>query len=44
MSDKTQTRLLTILTIIIFEALDKPLKKLISERVPERRGTKDDAI
>jgi hypothetical protein len=43
-SDKAQTRLLTILTIVIFEALDKPLKKLVSEPVPERREARDDAI
>lgn len=44
MSDKAQTRLLTILTIVLFEALDKPLKKLVSESVPERRGAREDAI
>lgn len=37
-----QTRLLTVLTILIFETLDKPLKKLVSEPVPERRGARED--
>lgn len=44
MSDKAQTRLLTILTIVLFEALDKPLKKLVSERVPEKRAAREDAV
>ena len=44
MSDKAQTRLLTVLTIVIFEVLDKPLKKLVSERVPEKRAARDDVM
>lgn len=44
MSDKAQTRLLTILTIVIFEILDKPLKKLLSEQVPGKREAREDAI
>lgn len=44
MSDKAQTRLLTVLTIVMFEVLDKPLKKLVSERVPGKRGAREDAI
>jgi hypothetical protein len=42
MSDKAQLRLLTVLSILVFEALNTPLKKLLSEHVPERRGARDD--
>ncbi len=42
MSDKAQRRLLSLLVIAIFLALDSPLKKLVAEQVPERRGPKDD--
>jgi hypothetical protein len=42
MSDKAQRRLLSLLVIAIFLALDAPLKKLVAEQVPERRGPKDD--
>jgi hypothetical protein len=42
MSDKAQRRLLSLLVIAIFLALDAPLKNLVAEQVPERRGPKDD--
>ena len=42
MSDKEQRRLLSLLVIAIFLALDSPLKNLLAERVPERRGPRDD--
>ena len=42
MSDNAQRRLLSLLIITIFLALDAPLKKLVAEQVPERRGPKDD--
>ncbi len=42
MSDKAQRRLLSLLVIAIFLALDTPLKKLVGEQVPERRGPRDD--
>ena len=42
MSDKAQRRLLSVLVIAIFLALDSPLKKLIGEQVPDRRGPRDD--
>jgi hypothetical protein len=42
MSDKAQRRLLSLLVIAIFLVLDTPLKKLVAEQVPERRGPKDD--
>ncbi len=31
-----------MLVIAIFLALDSPLKKLVAEQVPERRGPRDD--
>lgn len=42
MSDKEQRRLLSLLVIAIFLALDSPLKKLVAEQAPERRGPRDD--
>lgn len=42
MSDKAQRRLLSLLVIAIFLALDRPLKKLVEEQVPDRRGPRDD--
>ena len=42
MSDKAQRRLLSLLIIAMFLTLDRPLKKLIAEQVPERRSPKDD--
>lgn len=42
MSDQAQKQLLSLLVIAIFVALDSPLKKLVAEQVPERRGPRDD--
>ncbi len=42
MSDKAQRRLLSLLVIAIFLALDSPFKRLVAEQVPERRGPRDD--
>ena len=42
MSDKAQRRLLSFLVIAMLLALESPLKKLVSEQVPERRGPRDD--
>ena len=41
-SDKAQRRLLSLLVIVTFLALDSPLKKFVAEKVPERRGPRDD--
>ena len=42
MSDQTQKMLLTGLTVLMSVALNRPLKNMISEAVPERRGARDD--
>ncbi len=42
MSDQTQKMLLTGLTVLMSVALSRPLKNMISEAVPERRGVSDD--
>lgn len=42
MSDKTQKRLLTLLSIGISIGLSQPLTRYISDEIPERRGIKDD--
>jgi hypothetical protein len=42
MSDQTQKMLLTGLTVLVSVALNRPLKNMISEAVPERRGVRDD--
>lgn len=42
MSDQTQKRLLTVLSIGISLILSQPLTRLIDEEIPERRGIKDD--
>lgn len=44
MSDKAQRRLLSLLVIVMFLALDRPMKKFIAEQVPERRGARDDVM
>lgn len=44
MSDKTQTRLMSVIVIVLFLVMDKPLKRFVAEAVPERRGAKDDVI
>jgi len=42
MSDKTQQRLLTLLSIAISIGLSQPLARFIGEKIPERRGIRDD--
>jgi hypothetical protein len=42
MSDKAQQRLVTILSIGISMALSQPLVRFIGEKIPERRGIRDD--
>lgn len=42
MSDKTQKRLLTLLSIAISVGLSQPLTRFIEEEIPERRGIRDD--
>ncbi len=43
MSDKTQTRLLTVLAIVVFEILKAPLSNLLlAEKVPGNRGPDED--
>jgi len=42
MSDKTQLRLLTLLSIGISIGLSQPLTRFIGETIPERRGIRDD--
>src|SRR5215210_3778712 len=42
MSEKTQKRLLTLLSIGISIGLSQPLTRFIGEQIPERRGIKDD--
>ena len=42
MSDKAQQRLLTILSIVISIGLSQPLARFIGEKIPERRGIRDD--
>jgi hypothetical protein len=42
MSDKTQKRLLTLLSIGISIGLSQPLTRFIGEEIPEHRGIKDD--
>lgn len=36
--------MLSVLVIVMFLALDRPMKRLIAEQVPERRGAKDDVM
>jgi hypothetical protein len=42
MSEQTQRRLLTVLSIAIAMALARPVSNFIDEQIPERRGVKDD--
>ncbi len=44
MSDQTQKMLLTGLTVLVSVALSRPLKNMISEAIPERRGVRDDVV
>jgi hypothetical protein len=42
MSDKTQKRLMTLLSIAISIGLSQPLTRFVEEEIPERRGIRDD--
>ncbi len=42
MSDKAQSRLLSLLVVATFIALEIPLKKLVAEQVPGKRGPRED--
>jgi hypothetical protein len=42
LSDKTQQRLMTLLSIGISIGLSQPLTRFIGEQIPERRGIRDD--
>ena len=42
MSDKTQKQLVTLLSIGISIGLSQPLARFIDEKIPERRGIRDD--
>ena len=44
MSDQTQKRLMTVLSIGISLALSQPLTRFIGEQIPERRGIRDDVM
>lgn len=44
MSDKAQSRLLSLLVVAAFVALQNPLKKLVAERVPGKRGPREDVV
>ena len=44
MSDKAQRRLLSLLVVATFIALEIPLKKLVAEQVPGKRGPKEDVV
>jgi hypothetical protein len=42
-SHKMQRRLLSLLILAISQVLNRPLRKLVADLVPERRGPADDA-
>ncbi len=42
MSDKAQRRLLSLLVTAIFQVLNRPLRNLVADLVPKRRGPADD--
>ena len=44
MSDKTQRRLITLLSTVIALYLSGPVNRYIDEMIPERRGVKDDLL
>jgi hypothetical protein len=44
MSEKMQTRLLSLLTVAIFLGLNRQVKKFIDKQIPERRGVGDDLL
>jgi hypothetical protein len=42
-SHKMQRRLLSLLVLTISQVLNRPLRNLVADLVPERRGPADDA-
>ena len=44
MSDKAQRRLLSLLVVATFIALEIPLKKLVAEQAPGKRGPREDVV
>lgn len=42
MNDKAQKRLLSLLVVATFVALQTPLKRLLAQQVPEKRGPRED--
>lgn len=42
MGHKMQRRLLSLLVLTIFQVLNRPLRNLVADLVPERRGPADD--
>ena len=43
MSHKTQRRLSSLLVLTLSQVLNRPLRNLVADLVPERRGPADDA-
>lgn len=44
MDDKTQRRLLTLVSTVIALGISQPITNYIAEQIPERRGIKDDLL
>lgn len=44
MSESTQRRLVTLLSILLSMVLSQPITNFISEEIPERRGIRDDLL
>jgi hypothetical protein len=42
MDDRTQRMLMRAISLILSQALAQPLTSFIGEKIPERRGIKDD--
>jgi hypothetical protein len=42
MSDEAQRRLLTLLVVVLTAVLSLPLRSMVDEAIPERRGVGDD--
>lgn len=44
MSEQMQRRLLTVLGIVLSQVLSRPLLRLVSNKIPDRRGVGDDVL
>lgn len=44
MDDKTQRRLLTLVSTLVAVGISQPITNYIAEQIPERRGIKDDLL